>query len=86
MTFESMTVGEVFPGNGYPGKDYNVEEIPTREALDRLDALGLADMTQISVLRLGGQQRLFGFRDRNVFHIVWWDPRHQIWPSHKKHT
>src|ERR1700722_1995143 len=34
--FESMTVREVFSGNGYPGKDYNIEEIPTRAAIDRL--------------------------------------------------
>jgi hypothetical protein len=81
-----MTMGQMFPGHGYPGKEYNVEEIPTRPALARLDAIGLADMTKISVLRLGGQQRLYGFRDRNVFHLVWWDPRHEIWPSHKKHT
>ncbi|HMH92268.1 MAG TPA: hypothetical protein VK586_14430 [Streptosporangiaceae bacterium] len=28
--FESMTVGEVFSGGGYPGKDYDVESIPPR--------------------------------------------------------
>jgi hypothetical protein len=83
---ESMTVGEVFSGRGYPGKEYEVENIPTREALERLDALGLADQTKISVLRLGGEQRLYGFRDGNVFHVVWWDPEHEIWPSKKKHT
>jgi len=84
--FESMKVGELFPGGGYPGKDYNVEEIPTSQAHERLDAIGLADMTKISVLRLGGQPRLYGFRDGNVFHVVWWDPQHEIWPSRLKHT
>jgi hypothetical protein len=83
---ESMTVGEAFPGGGYPGKEYEVESIPTREALDRLEAIGLADMTKISVLRLGGMPRLYGFRDKNIFHVVWWDPQHEIWPSRKKHT
>ena len=83
---ETMTVGEAFPGNGYPGKDYNTEEMPTAEARDRLDAIGLADMTKISVFRLGGEQRLYGFRCGNVFHVVWWDPGHVIWPSRKKHT
>ena len=84
--FETMTVGEVFPGNGQPGKDYDIEEIPTKEARDRLDTIGLADMTKISVLRLSGVQRLYGFRCENVFHVVWWDPLHEIWPSPKKHT
>ena len=84
--FETMTMGEAFPGNGYPGKDYDIEDIPTQEARDRLDAIGLADMTKISVFRLSGVQRLYGFRRENVFHVVWWDPLHQIWPSAKKHT
>ena len=57
-----------------------------RGARGRLEAIGMADQTKISVLRLGGQERLFGFRDRNVFHVVWWDPQHQIWPSLKKNT
>ena len=83
---ETMTVGEAFPGSGYPGKEYDVENIPTAEAWERLDAIGLADMTKISVFRLGGEPRLYGFRCGNVFHVVWWDPGHVIWPSHKKHT
>lgn len=87
-SFESMTVGELFPGGReYPGKDYTIAEIPTQEAHERLEAIGLADMTKISVLRLGGEQRLYGFRQNgNIFHIVWWDPGHEIWPSKKKHT
>jgi hypothetical protein len=84
--FETMTVGEAFPGGGYPGKDYVIEEIPTAAARERLDALGLADMTKISVFRLTGEQRLYGFRTANVFHVVWWDPLHEVWPSKKKHT
>jgi hypothetical protein len=84
-SFETMTMGEAFNG-GYPGKDYDIEEMPAREARDRLDAIGLADMTKISVFRLSGVQRLYGFRCENVFHVVWWDPLHQIWPSAKKRT
>jgi hypothetical protein len=79
--FESMTIGEAFSGS--PGKDYDIEGIPNREARDRLEAIGLADQTQISRLRLGGRKRLYGFRLGNVFHVVWWDPRHEIWPSAK---
>lgn len=85
-SLESMTVSEVFPGGGKPGKDYDVDGIPTARARERLDEIGLADMTKISVLRLTGEKRLYGFRDANVFYVVWWDPLHQIWPSHKKHT
>lgn len=82
---ESMTTGEVFTG-GYPGKEYDIEAIPTAAAVDRLDELGLGDMTRIGCLRLQGEPRLYGFLHTNVFHVVWWDPGHEIWPSHKKHT
>lgn len=36
--------------------------------------------------RLSGEQRLWGFRKRNVFHIVWWDPEHKVYPTEKSHT
>jgi hypothetical protein len=52
----------------------------------RLDVIGLADMTKISVFRVTGEKRLYGFRCSNVFHVVWWDPQHVVWPSRKKHT
>lgn len=31
--------------------------------------------------RLGNKPRLWGFRLSEVFHIVWWDPQHQIYPT-----
>jgi hypothetical protein len=84
--FESMTVNEAFLRGGYPGKDYDVEAIPTKAAHDRLEAMGMPDMTKIWALRLGGEPRLWGFLLGNIFHVVWWDPRHEIWPSTLKHT
>jgi len=83
---EDMKTSEVFNGSGYPGKEYDIEAIPTALARERLDAIGLADMTAISIVRLGGLERVYGFRCGNVFHVVWWDPRHEIWPSRLKHT
>lgn len=83
--FESMTMHELFRGN--PGKDYQVEGIPNKAAHERLEATRLADQTQISRLQLSGTERLYGFRDEhNVFHVVWWDPKHQIWPSRPMNT
>lgn len=83
---ERMTVNEVFHRGDYPGKDYNVADIPTSKALARLEAIGLGDMTKIWVLRLQGQPRLYGFLVENVFHVVWWDPLHEIWPPCKRNT
>jgi len=33
--------------------------------------------------RLSGEQRLWGFRRGRVFHVVWWDPDHQVYPTEK---
>lgn len=84
--FESMTVNEIFNNGDEPGKDYDVHRIPNRTALDRLEEMGLGDMTKIWRLRLQGKLRLYGFLLDNVFHVVWWDPKHEIWESKKKHT
>jgi hypothetical protein len=36
--------------------------------------------------RLSGEQRLWGFRNGHVFHVVWWDPDHKVYPTEKSHT
>jgi len=76
--FESMTANEAFTGS--PGKDYEIAEIPHKNAVPRLEAIGLGDQTRISRFELQGKWRLYGFRQGNVFHVVWWDPEHEIWP------
>jgi hypothetical protein len=30
--------------------------------------------------RVSGEQRLWGFRDDRVFHVLWWDPYHKVYP------
>jgi hypothetical protein len=44
------------------------------------------DRTKIWCLRLQGAPRLYGFLVGHVFHIVWWDPDHEIWPSRLRNT
>ena len=85
-SFESMTINELFASGGYPGVHYEVESIPNPVALERLTDLQLGDMTKISRLRLRGEPRLYGFLVSNVFHVIWWDPDHEVWPSTLKHT
>lgn len=31
--------------------------------------------------RLTGEKRLWGFRTEDVFHLLWWDPEHQVYPT-----
>lgn len=48
------------------------------EEYQGLDSLGR--------FRVGGKKRLWGVRDAHEFHVIWWDPEHEVWPSKKKHT
>ena len=86
MKFESMTVHEAFHKGDYPGKCYELEALPNPRARERLEVLNLADQTKIWRLRIGGTGRLYGFLTGNVFHVVFWDPDHEVWPSQLKNT
>lgn len=66
--------------------EYDVPGGLCKTALDRLAVLGWDDMTAIQRLRFMGKQRLYGFLDGNIFHVLWWDPEHQVYPSQKRHT
>ncbi|MEU4296376.1 hypothetical protein [Kitasatospora aureofaciens] len=83
---ETQTIRELFFNGEEPGKHYDMHRLPNREALGRLAEMKLNDMTRISRLRFGGRQRLYGFLVDNVFHVVWWDREHEVWPSQKKNT
>lgn len=84
--FESMTINELFHRGEWPGKCHDVPALPNRVALERLEVIGLPDMTKIWKLRIGGTGRLWGFLAGNVFHVVWWDPEHEVWPSKLRNT
>lgn len=84
-SFEQQTIRELFYDGEEPGKHYNVENLP-KESHDRLTELGREDETIIARLRLTGQQRLYGFLREHVFHVLWWDPQHEVYPSNKRHT
>lgn len=81
--FESMTVNEVFHNGEEPGKDYTLAELPNPQALKRLRQLTFDDRDDISRLRVNGPGRLYGFRERERFYVLWWDPKHEVWPSKK---
>ncbi|HEX5597025.1 MAG TPA: hypothetical protein VFX61_13570 [Micromonosporaceae bacterium] len=77
---EQLTPVQVFSGE--LGKDYgDPARLPCKPARQRLSELGLADETCISRLRIGSMSRLYGFRRDPEFYAVFWDPKHEIWPS-----
>ncbi|WP_342069685.1 hypothetical protein [Yoonia algicola] len=33
--------------------------------------------------RIGSTQRIWGYRQKSTFYVVWWDPEHKIYPTEK---
>jgi hypothetical protein len=83
--FESMTVSQLFHQGDEPGKQYALSQLPAKP-IKRLRELDLDDADNIYRLRLGGKKRLYGFLFDDVFHLLWWDPDHGVFPSKLKHT
>ncbi len=83
--FETMTWAEInHPNTGcHPIK---LKELGN-EAQKRLTQIKLIGVEEeLFSLRLSGRERLWGIRERHIFKILWWDPRHEIYPVAKKHT
>ena len=51
-----------------------------REAQDRLAELKLDDVDELFRFRLSGKARLWGIVADGIFHAVWWDPEHRVYP------
>lgn len=83
--FETMTVGELFNPGSAVGKVYEVPELPAA-ALQRLTAIDRDDEVSLHALRCTGPVRVHGFLREHVFHVLWYDPEHEVWPSKKRNT
>lgn len=55
-------------------------------AQKRLTELQKDEYAELFSLRLTGKNRVWGIKDGNILWLLWWDPEHQVCPSHKKHT
>jgi len=55
-------------------------------ARKRLSKLAQNDIDELYSMRLDGKGRLWGIRDREILRILWWDQKHEVCPSRKKHT
>jgi hypothetical protein len=58
----------------------------SQEAQKRLREINLDQYDELFSLRLSGKERIWGIREQRVFRILWWDPKHQVYPSYKKYT
>ncbi|MFO7748514.1 MAG: hypothetical protein R6V54_00325 [Desulfobacteraceae bacterium] len=78
--FEKMTWSEIL---GRTNHEVYINQIG-KKAQNRLAKLKLDDNEKLVSLRLTGPQRLWGIRFENIFRILWWDPKHEVYPSKKK--
>ncbi|WP_437576433.1 hypothetical protein [Sorangium sp. So ce887] len=62
-------------------EDWSKWEEPSR---DRLRYLCLDDQEQWYQLDISKLGRLFGYRDSNVFNVVWWDRDHEVYKTKRK--
>jgi len=81
--FETMTWAEVNHPN--TGCHYIKIKDLCSNAQKRLTEIKITEEELFS-LRLSGKERLWGIRERHIFKILWWDPKHEVYPVDKKHT
>jgi hypothetical protein len=76
--FEEMTVKQARENGAL--SDYDMADCKNRQAAQRL-AQQYEGCDTLCCLRVapGEAMRLMGIREGNQFHIIWWDPNHQVW-------
>lgn len=80
--FEQMTVDQAQKKSKLA--DYNMQDCPNQNASKRLaNQYDGADTLTRLTIEDSGSLRLFGIREANIFHIVWWDQNHEVWPENK---
>jgi hypothetical protein len=84
--WERMTWSQILSEGGKK-KNHKIDVFRcSAEAQERLKFLGMEDREELMSLAVNSKARVIGILDRAIFHILWWDPGHQVVPSHQKHT
>jgi hypothetical protein len=52
----------------------------------RLREINQDDAAELYTMRLTGERRVWGILHGSCMYLLWWDPRHEVCPSPKKHT
>ena len=58
----------------------------SKAAKKRLKELEYDDIDQLFSLRLNEENRIWGKLTNEIYYIIWWDAKHGVCPSKKKHT
>ena len=67
--FETQTWHEIEGANSHSVETSKLD----LAARNRLAELGREDLENLFSLRLSGRERVWGIRDRWIFHVLWWD-------------
>ena len=84
QNFESMTWAELMSGSGGRSAGTNNHPVPvgglSRKARKRLGELRQDDLDELFSLRIAGKERVYGIRDGRTFHLLRYDPNHDVYP------
>jgi plasmid maintenance system killer protein len=58
----------------------------SKKARKRLTEKQEEDIDRLFSIHVTSKYRIIGILDRSYFHLLWWDPKHGVCPSVKKHT
>lgn len=58
----------------------------SKSARKRLKELNLDDYEKLYSLRLDAKSRVWGIFEDGYFRVLWWDPKHQVYPSKLTNT
>ena len=80
--FETMTWGDIL------GRSHHAIEVKDiiEPARNRLAELGHDDQAELISFRLTNKNRLWAIRSGAEAFLLWWDPNHEICPSHLRNT
>ncbi len=78
--FEGLNWQQIIETGSHPIQQNSL----SKGAQDRLAALKLDDLEEMMSFRLEGAMRVFCIRDKNLMHVFWYDPEHEVCPSPKK--
>ena len=90
VDYSSMTWSEVkrqTHDNGKSKHHFLSEDSLSKEALVRMQSRQLGEYSDsIFSFALQNKLRIVGIREDEHFHVLWYDPEHEICPSKKKNT
>ena len=80
--FETMTWSEILGRNHHTIPVSNI----INPAQNRLQELMHDDVDELVSFHITGRQRLWAIRSGEESFLLWWDPNHEVCPSHQRHT